>query len=291
MVIIVLMQKLNIIMFGYEIYITGGIVWSIRAITIYGIIMKKMLVFFNIAFLTTVIYAVDQASTYNQNASGAVQQINVKTTGESPATQLGFAFQSLAHAQGILFANAIAQQQQQSLIANATTTQGLAQLYSQKRANAPIAPNSCVVYTDNLSPCEKEQLRMILIQQIESLDMNDYALSIIMLNNMMLQSQGKSNSFCDKRTLEIIGKVNKDLKNNAENSNVAPLADGFSVPLDVMPAGSNQDVQRTINILNAAAAQREAINKAFEAQKQAMIQAIEAQRQAALQQLQKSRGY
>ncbi|TNE62647.1 MAG: hypothetical protein EP335_11690 [Alphaproteobacteria bacterium] len=54
-------------------------------------------------------------------------------------------------------------------------------------------------------------------------------------------------------------------------------------------AYGNTTVQRAVNILEAAAIQREAINKAFLAQKEAMQDAVEAQRASALQQLAEAR--
>ncbi|MBO6835593.1 MAG: RebB family R body protein [Alphaproteobacteria bacterium] len=47
----------------------------------------------------------------NSQITDAVTQVNVKVLGDAPAMAMGALYQSAAHAAGILFENAVAQQQ------------------------------------------------------------------------------------------------------------------------------------------------------------------------------------
>jgi hypothetical protein len=60
----------------------------------------------------------------------AVTVANTKVLAEAPAMAMGSVYQSLAHATGILFENAVSQQHQQGILAQAATTQGIIQIYS-----------------------------------------------------------------------------------------------------------------------------------------------------------------
>ncbi|WOB50178.1 RebB family R body protein [Xanthomonas hydrangeae] len=81
----------------------------------------------------------------------AVTQTNVKVIGEAPAMAMGTIYQSMAHSNGILFANAVAAQQQQNTLAQSATNQGVMQIYSlditasaadvEKVAQAGVADN------------------------------------------------------------------------------------------------------------------------------------------------------
>ncbi|KLB14280.1 RebB family R body protein, partial [Xanthomonas hortorum] len=53
----------------------------------------------------------------NDQITDAVTQSNVKVIGEAPAMAMGTIYQSMAHSSGILFANAVAAQQQQNTLA------------------------------------------------------------------------------------------------------------------------------------------------------------------------------
>ncbi|WP_394666020.1 RebB family R body protein [uncultured Chryseobacterium sp.] len=64
----------------------------------------------------------------NDQITDAVTQTNVKVLGEAPA--MGNLYQSMAHSTGILFQNAVSAQNQQNILAQAATTQGVMQIYS-----------------------------------------------------------------------------------------------------------------------------------------------------------------
>jgi hypothetical protein len=66
----------------------------------------------------------------NSQITDAVTQSNVKVIGEAPAFAMGAIYQSLAHSTGILYANAVAAQQQMNTLAQAATNQGVMQIYS-----------------------------------------------------------------------------------------------------------------------------------------------------------------
>jgi hypothetical protein len=66
----------------------------------------------------------------NQQITDAVTQSNVKVVAESPAIALGNVYQSAAHSTAILFENAIKAQNQQNILGQAATTQGVMQIYS-----------------------------------------------------------------------------------------------------------------------------------------------------------------
>ena len=75
-------------------------------------------------------------ATVNDQITDAVTQVNVKVLGEAPAEALGSLYQSMAHSTGILFENAVADQQQQNTEAQAATNQGVMQIYSVDTAAA-----------------------------------------------------------------------------------------------------------------------------------------------------------
>ncbi|GEJ44724.1 MULTISPECIES: RebB family R body protein [unclassified Chryseobacterium] len=66
----------------------------------------------------------------NEQITDAVTQSNVKVVAESPAMALSNVYQSAAHSTGILFENAVNTQNQQNIVTQAATTQGIAQIYS-----------------------------------------------------------------------------------------------------------------------------------------------------------------
>lgn len=78
----------------------------------------------------------------NPQITDAVAQSNVSVLGQAPAMAMGTLYQSLAHSTGLLFENAVAAQQQQAIVAQAATTQGVAMLYSIDTAAAGVATSS-----------------------------------------------------------------------------------------------------------------------------------------------------
>jgi len=70
------------------------------------------------------------AETVNSKVTDAVTQSNVKVVAEAPAMAMGTLYQSLAHSTGIMFENAVNNQNQQNILAQAATTQGVMQIYS-----------------------------------------------------------------------------------------------------------------------------------------------------------------
>lgn len=68
--------------------------------------------------------------TVNSQITDAVTQTNVKVVAEAPAMAMGAIYQSLAHSSGLMFENAIHQQQQASILSQAATTLGVMQIYS-----------------------------------------------------------------------------------------------------------------------------------------------------------------
>ena len=66
----------------------------------------------------------------NDQITDAVTQANVKVLAESPAMAMGAIYQTMAHSTGILFENAVSAQQQQNTLTQASTNQGVVQIYS-----------------------------------------------------------------------------------------------------------------------------------------------------------------
>jgi hypothetical protein len=66
----------------------------------------------------------------NGQITDAVTQANVKVLGDAPAMAMGAIFQSLAHSTGILYENATSSQQQLAIAGQASTNQGVIQIYS-----------------------------------------------------------------------------------------------------------------------------------------------------------------
>jgi hypothetical protein len=70
------------------------------------------------------------AETVNSQITDAVTQSNVKVVAEAPAMAMGTLYQSMAHSTGIMYENAVNNQNQQNILAQAATTQGVMQIYS-----------------------------------------------------------------------------------------------------------------------------------------------------------------
>lgn len=60
----------------------------------------------------------------------AVTQSNVKVVGESPAMALSNVYQAAAHSTGLMFENAVNSQNQQNILSQTATVQGIMQIYS-----------------------------------------------------------------------------------------------------------------------------------------------------------------
>ncbi len=66
----------------------------------------------------------------NEQITDAVTQSNVKVVEEPPVMAMGSVYQSAAHTTGIMFENAVANQNQQNILGQAATTKGVMQIYS-----------------------------------------------------------------------------------------------------------------------------------------------------------------
>lgn len=71
-----------------------------------------------------------KSTSVNEQITDAVTQSNVKVVGEAPAIALGNVYQTAAHSTGIMFENAVNNQNQQNILGQAATTQGVMQIYS-----------------------------------------------------------------------------------------------------------------------------------------------------------------
>ncbi|WDE08819.1 RebB family R body protein [Thalassomonas viridans] len=69
-------------------------------------------------------------STVSPQITDAVTQSNVKVVGEAPAMAMGSLYQTMAHSTGLMFENSVNSQNQQNILAQAATTQGVMQIYS-----------------------------------------------------------------------------------------------------------------------------------------------------------------
>jgi len=75
----------------------------------------------------------------NQQITDAVAQANAKVTGEAPAFAMGNIYQSMAHSTAVLYQNAVNAQNQQNILGQAATTQGIMQIYSLDTAAGGVA--------------------------------------------------------------------------------------------------------------------------------------------------------
>jgi len=60
----------------------------------------------------------------------AVTQTNVKVVAEAPAMAMGTLYQTMAHSTGLMFENSVSAQNQQNIMSQGATTQGVMQIYS-----------------------------------------------------------------------------------------------------------------------------------------------------------------
>ncbi|NER34081.1 MAG: R body protein RebB-like protein [Oscillatoria sp. SIO1A7] len=66
----------------------------------------------------------------SEQITDAVTQANVKVLGDSPAMALSNLYQTISHSLSLSAQNAVTSQQQTNIIHQATTTQGVAQIYA-----------------------------------------------------------------------------------------------------------------------------------------------------------------
>ena len=75
----------------------------------------------------------------SQNITDAVTQSNVQVVASAPSMAMGTLYQSLAHSTGIMFENAVNSQNQQNILGQTATTQGVMQIYSMDTVADAIA--------------------------------------------------------------------------------------------------------------------------------------------------------
>lgn len=95
------------------------------------------------------------ADTVNPQITDAVTQSNLKVVGEAPAMALGQVYQATAHSLSILFENAVQAQQQQAILAQAATTQGVMQIYSLDTAATGVASSEILGAAVTAKPTAK----------------------------------------------------------------------------------------------------------------------------------------
>ena len=75
----------------------------------------------------------------SQQITDAVTQSNVKVVGEAPAMAMGTLYQTLSHSTGLMFENSTNSQNQQNILGQTGTTQGVMQIYSMDTVADAIA--------------------------------------------------------------------------------------------------------------------------------------------------------
>lgn len=78
-------------------------------------------------------------TTVNPQITDAVTQANVKVVAEAPAMAMGSLYQAMSHSTGMMFENSVNAQNQQSILSQAATTQGVMQIYSVDTISDAIA--------------------------------------------------------------------------------------------------------------------------------------------------------
>ncbi|MEC4591696.1 MULTISPECIES: RebB family R body protein [Nitrospirillum] len=74
----------------------------------------------------------------NDQITDSVTQANTKVIDPAPPQAIGQVMQALAHSTGILMENAVSQQQQQAILAQAATTQGVTLIYGAGSPSKPV---------------------------------------------------------------------------------------------------------------------------------------------------------
>ena len=79
-----------------------------------------------------------------EQITDSVTQSNVKVVAEAPAMAMGVVYQALAHSTGMMFENSVNSQQQQNMLQQAATTQGVIQMYSVDTLSDAAAASSII---------------------------------------------------------------------------------------------------------------------------------------------------
>lgn len=105
-----------------------------------------------------------QPLTVNTQITDSVTQANTKVLGDIPAFATGNLMQVASQAAGLSMQNAVNNQQQTSMIHQATTTQGVSEIY-----DIPTAVNGQAVDTINRSGVEGKMVDALeIIKEIKS---------------------------------------------------------------------------------------------------------------------------
>ncbi len=70
------------------------------------------------------------SNTVSTQITDAVTQTNVKVVAEAPAMAMGSLYQTAAHSTGLMYENSVNAQNNQNILAQTATTQGVMQIYS-----------------------------------------------------------------------------------------------------------------------------------------------------------------
>ena len=97
----------------------------------------------------------------NGQITDAVTQANVKVLGDAPAMAMGAIYQSLSHSTGILFENAISSQQQLGIASQASTNQGVIQIYS-------VTPMAAAVATSKIAQSDVPDNMLALLTSLKA---------------------------------------------------------------------------------------------------------------------------
>jgi len=76
--------------------------------------------------------------------TNAVCLTNVKVVAEAPAMAMGTLYQTMAHSTGLMFENSVNSQNQQNILGQAATTQGVMQIYSVDTISDAIAVSQMI---------------------------------------------------------------------------------------------------------------------------------------------------
>jgi hypothetical protein len=74
--------------------------------------------------------SVNPNTVVSEQITDAVTQSNVKVVGEAPAMAMALVYQTMSHSTGLMFENAVNSQNQQNILGQTATTQGVMQIYS-----------------------------------------------------------------------------------------------------------------------------------------------------------------
>jgi hypothetical protein len=74
--------------------------------------------------------SVNPNTVVSEQITDAVTQSNVKVVAEAPAMAMALVYQTMSHSTGLMFENAVNSQNQQNILGQTATTQGVMQIYS-----------------------------------------------------------------------------------------------------------------------------------------------------------------